>query len=79
MGDGEEVLLKLTGNSFQRLVASLSSAAMKGSEGSLKFVITVGEALRTTPGARKNCGEDGPVLGAKFIRPWWFEATNGGM
>jgi hypothetical protein len=50
-----------------------------GSGGSLKFVVAVGEALRTTPGAGNNCGEDGPVLGAPFIRPWWSEAPHRGM
>jgi hypothetical protein len=43
MGDGAEVPLKLAGNGFQRSVASLSSAAMQGSEWSLKFVVEVGE------------------------------------
>jgi hypothetical protein len=68
MGDGADVLWKVTDNGFQRSAASLSSAAMKGSGGSLKFIITVGEALRTTLGAGNNCGEDEPVLGTPFIR-----------
>jgi hypothetical protein len=48
MGDRAEVLWKLTGNGFQQSAASLSSAMMKGSRGLLKFIIVVGEALRTT-------------------------------
>jgi hypothetical protein len=52
---------------------------MKGSKGSLKFIIAVGKAWRTTPGGGNNCGEDEPVLGTPFIRQRWCAAAHLGI
>jgi hypothetical protein len=48
MKDRADVLWKLTVNGFHYSIASLSLAATKGSGGSLKFIVAVGEALGTT-------------------------------
>jgi hypothetical protein len=79
MKDRADVLWKLTVNGFHCSIASLSSAATKGSGGLLKFIVAVGEALGTTPSAGNNCIDDGPVLGGPFIQPWWSDTPHCGI
>jgi hypothetical protein len=52
---------------------------VKRSRGSLKFVIAVGEAWRTTPGGGNNCGEDESVLGTPFIWQRWCAVAHLGI